>query len=498
MLFTLEDARSFLASEKTKNGKQWEATIQSKLVKSEFLPNGNLKGSLFKTTTFKFEFDYSNHKKITDFYLPTYNHIIEGKEGISDSTEQALAFSVKSLIDYKEFGDDFEFILLVKDKPSPSMFKRLEKRANAYSKNFKIYYGESGIDLYIEYLKSLSVVKEELPMGDIVWTSFDNLTDNDKNRDINIEHVYDLMNSILAQTSSGSIRGLLRTFIGFRDMDGNIQLVDAHHCKHACELINKYTKYHIDKVPVYVLDHLSHLNASELTTLMSVINTLVLKWETFQYVKIWEKTFREIGDSIREYPYRKLRESMEDVANALGQENPNSAPILQAFCLDDRADESDWKSNTKKINYGELLFGEETFKNKLEPIASAVKRLALKITNLREVIGNKHFTYNNETYNSPSKNVAVLRAFATELSLQEKDSADINLYHNCLNSLSNDFWDTTDVVPTYQDNEYFEREDWKSLSQFPSTGDEMKKYVENIIMPDVRKKTKKRIAKQTK
>ena len=40
------------------------------------------------------------------------------------------------------------------------------------------------------------------------------------------------------------------------------------------------------EVPVYVLDHLSHLSPSELTTLMSVINTLVLKKQIQLKLKI--------------------------------------------------------------------------------------------------------------------------------------------------------------------------------------------------------------------
>jgi len=493
-MFTLEDARAYLASEKSKAGRKWEEELQKELVKHDYLPKFDLKGSIFKTTTFKFkidEFDDSNHKKITDFYLPLYNHIVESKESISDSTEQGLAFSLKSLMEFKEYGDTFEFIIIVKDKPSLSMFKRMEKRAAAYSKNFKVFYGPTAPTQYIEYLKTLKVVKKELPMGNIEWVDFTKLYDNEKNRDINEEHSYDLMNSILAQTSSGAIRGLLRTFIGFRDSKGNIHLVDAHHCKRACEMINKYTQYSIEEVPVYVLDHLNHLSPSELTTLMSVINTLVLKWETFQYVKIWEKTFKEIGDTVRQYPYTKLRESMEEISQHLGQENPNSAPILQAFCLDDRADESNWKTNTKKVNYGELLFGEETYENKLKPIVIAVKKLANKIDNLRKVIGEKTFTYNKQPFNTPSKNVAILRAFATELSLQEKDAADIDVYHNTLNMLANGYWDESDVIPSFQNVKYYEREDWKALSEFPSTGDEMKKYVETKVLPDARKLVRK-------
>jgi len=493
-MFTIEDAKSYLASQKTKTGKKWEKELENELVKHNFLPNLPLNGSLFKTTTFKFkidEFDDSNHKKITDFYLPIFNHIVESKESISDSTEQGLAFSIKSLLEFKEYGDDFEFIVIVKQKPSPAMFKRLEKRAAAYSKNFKIFYGASAPAQYVQYLKTLKVEKTELPMGDIVWVPFDKLHDNEKNRDINLPHVYDLMDSILAQTSSGQIRGLLRTFIGFRDKEGNIHLVDAHHCKAACENINLYTKYKVSQVPVYVLDHLNHLSPSELTTLMSVINTLVLKWETFQYVKIWEKTFREIGDKVREYPYKKLRESMEELSKHLGQANPNSAPILQAFCLDDRADESNWSANTKKVNYGQLLFGEEMYENKLKPIVIAVKKLSNKITNLRKVIGSNKFTYDKKEFTTPSRNTAVLRAFATELSLLQKDAADSKLYYNSLNMLANGFWDETEITPSIQNSRLFESDDWEKLSKFPTTGDDMKKYVAKVILPDARKRARK-------
>jgi hypothetical protein len=77
-MFTLEDAKSFLAGQKTLAGKKWEADLQTALVKNKFLPDLNLTGSVFKTTTFKFkidEFDDSNHKKITDFYLPIFYKI---------------------------------------------------------------------------------------------------------------------------------------------------------------------------------------------------------------------------------------------------------------------------------------------------------------------------------------------------------------------------------------------------------------------------------------
>lgn len=487
-MFTKEDAISFAASEKTKEGKKWESFVQAKLQKSGFLPQGDLVGSIFKTTKFSFkidENDNSGHQKLTDLYLPKFNHIIEDKTGLSDSTEQAIAFSVKSLMETKEYGDDFLFVLLLDKKPAPAMLRRLESRAESY-KNFRYYVGEEGVTDYIEYIKTLesSVEKKKLPMGNIEWVKFSDLVDNEKNRDINIPHVYDLMDSLLAQTRNGvTVRGLLRTFIGFK-RNGKVHLVDAHHCKTACDMINKYTQYQIDEVPVYTLDHLDHLTEEEMTTLMSTINTLVLKWETFQYVKIWEKTFEAIGDTKRLFPYRKLRESMEEVSNHLGQENPNSAPIVQSFCLDGRADESNWRTNTKNINYGTLYFTPETYTNKLNPIVKSVKKLADKIDSIRKVVGSE-YRYKGETFKVPSKNVSILRAYATELSLQEKDRNNKEQYYKSLDVLSNGYWNETTLLPIETDRRLFEAIDWKSLTHFPTTGDEMKKFVNDSVVPEV-------------
>lgn len=496
-MFTREDAKSFIASEKTKEGKKWESFVERRLTNAGFLPKlkegESLVGSIFKSTKFSFkidELDDSGHQKITDLYLPKFNHIIEDKTGLSDSTEQAIAFSIKSLIETKEFGDNFKFILIIDKKPSPAMMRRLESRAKTYSKHFEFYIGEDGLQSYINSLLSLDtkVIKKGLPMGTIEWVNFEDLIDNDKNRDINIPHVYDLMDSLLSQTRGGTIRGLLRTFIGFK-RGGKIHLVDAHHCKRAGVYINDYTEYEIKEVPVYVLGHLDHLTEEEMTTLMSTINTLVLKWETFQYVKIWEKTFESIGDSERLYPYQKLRQSMEQLSEDLGQSSPNQAPIVQAFCLDNRADESNWSMNTKKINYGTLYFDSKTFENKLNPIVKSVKKLANKIDSLRKVVGSE-YRYKNEWHKVPSKNVGILRAYATELSLQEKDRNDINSYYKSLDTLSNGYWETSDILPTESDRRLFETEDWKSIYNFPKTGDDMKKFVVESLLPDVTKKVK--------
>jgi len=217
---------------------------------------------------------------------------------------------------------------------------------------------------------------------------------------------------------------------------------------------------------------------------MSTINTLVLKWETFQYVKIWEKTFEAIGDNERLFPYRKLRESMEEVSTHLGQANPNSAPIVQSFCLNGRADESNWATNTKRINYGTLYFTPETYTKKLNPIVKSVKKLADKIDSIRKIVGSE-FRYKGETFKVPSKNVSILRAFATELSLQEKDKNNKEQYYKSLDALSNGYWNETTLLPIETDRRMFEAIDWKTLTHFPTTGDEMKKFVNDSVIPEV-------------
>lgn len=488
-MLTLEDAISYAASEKTKKGKKWEGFVQKNLHENKFLPSGDLIGSIFKTTKFSFkidERDISGHQKITDLYLPKFNHLVEDKTALSDSTEHGIILSVKSLMESKEYGDDFTFVLLLEEKPAPAMFARFKLRADTYATNFRYYIGKDGVADYIRYLKTLEdlVQKKPLPMGKIEWVKFSDLIDNEKNRTINMRHVYDLVDSILSKTHKDGIRGLVRTFIGFTSKTGKVHLVDAHHLKVACTIINKYTEYHIDEVPVYILDHLGHLSEAELTTLMTTINTLVLKWETFEYVKIWEKTYSAIGDKNRLFPYETLRKSMQDVSKHLGQDSPNSAPIVQAFCLEGRADESNWKANTKKINYGDLYFTPDTYDNKLKPIVDSVKEYADTIDNVRDIVGSK-FEYKDETYNVPSKTVATLRAYATELSLQEKDFPNKDLYHKSLKVLSNGYWEETNLLPNKSTKQTYTRSDWNSLANFPRTGDSMKKFVRDSIMPDV-------------
>jgi hypothetical protein len=495
-LFTLADAVAYANGEKTKKGRKWENDCQSIFVDNGLLPEGDISKSLFKKTTFDFVVKHLTapiHRKITDFYLPKFNQIIECKDGLSDSTEQAIYFSVNSLIESNQFGPDFKFVLLLK---YPEDNKRRAKSLVDFAKNcpnFEVYIGKEGVKEYAEKISKNKITSEELPMGDIVWCKFKDLIDNDKNRPKDWEHVYKLVDSILTETSSGSVRGLLRTFIGFKSKNGKIHLVDAHHLKAACEIINNYTKYQIDEVPVYTLDHLSHLSEEEMSSLMSIINVLVLKWSVFAFVKLWEKTYHKLmqeNDSYESkwYPYNKLAESMEDLQNYLDLDDASKAPCVQAFCFNTRADEGNWGSNTRQIHDGVLSFDEKTYNNKLRLIIESQKKLADFIDKTRKVVGSSYKINPNskDTISTPKKTMAILKAFATELSIQETEVSSPEVYSSILKELSNGYWENQTTFPSWDELGDYEVSDFKKLALFPTTGDEMKHTVKDKIVNEAK------------
>jgi len=491
-LFTLADAVSYANGEKTKKGKKWEKDCQEIFVGNGLLPEGDISKSLFKRTTFDFVVKHLTapiHRKITDFYLPKFNQIIECKDGLSDSTEQAIYFSVNSLIESNQYGSDFKFVLLLKE---PEQNKRRAKSLIDFTKNcpnFEIYVGKDGVRQYAENVAKNKFTTNDLPMGDIVWCKFNNLIDNDKNRPKDWEHVYKLVDSILAPTSSGEVRGLLRTFIGFKSKNGKIHLVDAHHLKAACDIVNKYTTYQIDEVPVYTLDHLSHLSEEEVSSLMSIINVLVLKWGVYAFVKLWEKTYHKLMQEDKSYepkwyPYNKLAESMEDLKDYLKLDDASKAPCVQAFCFNTRADEGDWDNNTKVIHNGVLHFDEKTYNEKLRLIIESQKSLADFVDKTRNVVGSS-YRIGKETISTPKKTMAILKAFATELSIQETEISTPETYRGILKELSNGYWDNQNTFPSWNDLSDYELSDYKKLAMFPTTGDEMKHCVKDFIVPEV-------------
>lgn len=496
-LFTIEDAVAYANGEKTRKGRNWEKECQNIFSNYQLLPSGDLTGSLFKTTTFDFVVRHLTqpvHKKITDFYLPKYKQIIECKDGLSDSTEQAIYYSVNSIIDSNQFGKDFNFALLLK---YPDGNKARLKRLTDFAKNcpnFNFYIGADEVKKYAESVSKMKFETEDLPMGDICWVNFDELKDNESNRDKVMSHVYDLVDSILASTSTGSVRGLLRTFIGFKDKSGSIYLVDAHHLKAACTIINTYTKYKIDRVPVYTLDHLNDLTEEEMSTLMSTINVLVLKWGVHAFVKLWEKTYKKLmlenpTYESKWFPYNKLAQSMEELAEYLDLDDASKAPCVQAFCIDNRADESKWSINTRAIHNGVLSFDEEKYNTKLKPIVESQKKLADFITKTRKVVGNKYKS-GKETYNTPKKTMAIIKAFATELAVQESEISTPEAYKTILNELSNGYWGHQHTFPTWESIDDYETSDFKRLTEFPTTGHEMKILVKDVVMKEAKRLAK--------
>ena len=114
--------------------------------------------------------------------------------------------------------------------------------------------GERGLK---EYIKTLStpVTQQFLPIGRMEMTKISEIFDNDINRELDMVHVHKLVDSLITPMRNGSIRGLVRPFIGI-DSNGKKQLVDAHHLKKAVGIVNEFTPYTVDKVPVYYLTHL--------------------------------------------------------------------------------------------------------------------------------------------------------------------------------------------------------------------------------------------------
>jgi len=474
------------ASIKNKNGKNWETIVETTFKKNEILPDiKDLNKSLFKTKTYWF---YSGgnrlRTKLIDQWLPKFNHIIEDKNSIGDAQIDEFIIATDSLaIDSSkkdsQFGDNYKYIALIRETPDKRQTERLDSIKQNYPTNFEYYIGERGLEEYMDSLTN-PVEKKQLPVGKVEWTGIDKLLDNEVNRDLDDVHVYELMDSLLAEMRNGSVRGLVRPLIGIK-ANGKDYLVDAHHLKKAIILINKFTQWNITEVPVYYLTHLEDCTEEELTMLMSVINVLVKKWNPFNYVGLWEKTYDKLNEEDRKFPYTKLREEME----RLNPSDPAKSPILHAFCISDRAEEKDWGNNTKKVTFGKLMFTEEDYTNKYKPIVDSIIKLKERITKTRGVIGKDYINKDTkEKEKSPTNVSSVLRAFATELSVQGTEISDKEVYYQILQELSNGYWDSKNgVLPIWTDEQSYNIKNWRSISNFPRRANEMKFLVRDEIIP---------------
>ena len=477
------------ASIKNKNGRKWEKIVEKTLQENNFLPDGNLVNSIFKTKTY----DMYNggkffKKKIIDQWLPKFNDIVENKNSIGDSQITEFMIATDSLAQSKEFGDDYRFIALINEKPTDRFEKKLKKLSNSHP--FHYYIGERGLKQYLDTLSN-PVQEEKLPMGIFEMTNINDINKNDINRKLDMIHVHKLVDSLIAPMKNGSIRGLVRPFIGIIKEGGHRELVDAHHLNKAVEIVHEFTPYTITEVPVYYLTHLDGCTEEELTMLMSVINTLVKIWDTFDYVTLWEKTFGKLNQPDSQYPYTKLRECMKE----LNPDKPTAAPIVQAFCFEDRTEESDWGNNTKKIHYGQLSFDETKFNRKLRPIVDSVIKLRERIEKTRKVVGPKYQDSKlGEWVKTPTALSSVIRAFATEVSLRENEVTNKEAYFKALEDLANGYWDNQeDVIPSWNSKHDYEDDDYQLLSKFPRSGNDMKEMARYKIMASLVKKYKREL-----
>lgn len=488
MQYTKAEAISLTNSSsiKNKNGRKWENLVEKTLQENNFLPDGNLVGSIFKTKTYQmFNNGEFFKKKIIDQWLPKFNNIIECKNSIGDPQIAEFMIATDSLRQSNEFGNDYKFTALINEKPDSRFEKKLTE-LQSRNKNFNFYVGERGLK---EYIKTLStpVTQQFLPIGRMEMTKISEIFDNDINRELDMVHVHKLVDSLITPMRNGSIRGLVRPFIGINS-NGKKQLVDAHHLKKAVGIVNEFTPYTVDEVPVYYLEHLEDCTEEELTMLMSVINTLVKLWDSYDYVKLWEKTYGKLNEIENQYPYTKLRESME----LLNPDNPNSAPILQAFCLEDRSEESNWGSNTKKIHYGELKFDDKRFEKKFEPIVQSILQLRERIEKTRKVVGSSYRDNKlGETVKTPTALQSVMRAFATESSLQEFEYSNKEAYYESLKDLANGYWNSDqDIIPIWNSLGDYEISDYSMLTKFPKSGNDMKEVTKTKIIPSLVRKHK--------
>lgn len=480
------------ASIKNKNGRKWEQLVEKSMQIANFLPEKALVGSIFKTKTYDmFNAGEFFKKKIIDQWLPKFNDIVECKNSIGDPQIAEFMIATDSLAQSNEFGDDYRFIALINEKPTDRFEKKLKKLSNSHP-SFHYYIGERGLKRYLGTLSN-PVQEEELPMGIFEMTNVNDIHNNDVNRELEMKHVHKLVDSLITPMKNGSIRGLVRPFIGIKTKDGRKELVDAHHLNKAVEIVHNYTPYKITEVPVYYLTHLKGCTEEELTMLMSVINTLVKLWDTFDYVKLWEKTFAKLNQTDNQFPYTKLKEVMME----LNPDKPNSAPIIQAFCFEDRSEESDWSNNTKKIHYGELSFDETKFDRKLRPIVDSVIKLRERIEKTRKVVGaTYHDPKSGDSIKTPTSLSSVIRAFATEASLRENEITEKEAYFNALEDLANGYWDNQeDIIPTWSSRGEYETDDFQLLSKFPRSGNDMKEMTKFKIMASLVKKHKRELKK---
>ena len=332
-------ASSVAAKQKVKKAAKFEKEVETLLRKYGLLPNQkdskgdyiSLTGSPFKTKFFpNYIVDEENgviqvHQKLTDFWVPKHNLLVECTTSISDTKEKEFYVSkqsVSTMNKQKYDGIIHDYVVFVQTPAADIMANRLEKAG------VKVIYTLPNIEKYIAEKAAQKINPKPLNLGIIEYHSIDKLVKNQVNREINYPHVWNLVESILTVLGKSKVQvGLIRPFTAIK-VNGEVCLVDAHHLREAIKIVRDVYGYEIGDVPVMILAHLNDVHPEEVTQLMSSINVIVLNWDNFGYVKSWKTTYEMTGNAEALYPYKKLFDDMVEMSKLLGSKDYTASWVI--------------------------------------------------------------------------------------------------------------------------------------------------------------------------
>lgn len=488
-----QHAQSVASSLKVKKAAKFEKEVERLLRKHGLLPefrdqNGELiplTGSPFKTKFFpNIIFDKENgvkqvHQKLTDFWVPKHNLLVECTTSVSDTKEKEFYISKQS-VDYDPA--QYDYVVFVENHPSDIMRGRIEK---------------AGIDMIVtlpeieKYIiqKSKEKIKTKvLNIGKIEYYSIDDLVRNIVNREIDWKHVWDLVESILTVLGKSKVQvGLIRPFTAIK-VNGVPTLVDAHHLKEAVKIVRDYFGYEIGEVPVMILAHMNDVHPEEVTQLMSSINVIVLNWDNFGYVKSWKTTYELTGNTDSLYPYSKLFDDMVEMSQKLGAKDYSTGGVcLQAYCIEDLESIAKWGENLKNMKTGNLHFDEEHYNSVLLKIKGATLDFLTAINQHSEAM-REHPSYRRggklvlvqgkkqtEVIDLLTAKANYLRQFAT--SLKSLYFSNPTTFDKLISKLSIEFWQKIGLPSPVTSND-FQYLDYDDIRDFPKKPAELKAFIE--------------------
>jgi len=499
-------ASSVAAKQKVKKAAKFEKEVETLLRKYGLLPNQkdskgdyiSLTGSPFKTKFFpnfiKTESGVQMvHQKLTDFWVPKYNLLVECTTSISDTKEKEFYISKQSVDEMnkqKYDGIIHDYVVFVQSPAADIMAKRLEKAG------IRVIYSIPNIEKYIAEKASQMVQPKPLNVGVIEYHPIDKLVKNQVNREINYPHVWNLVESILTFLGKSKVQvGLIRPFTAIK-VNGEVCLVDAHHLREAVKIVRDNYGYEIGEVPVMILAHLNNVHPEEVTQLMSSINVIVLNWDNFGYVKSWKTTYEMTGNQEALYPYKMLFDDMVELSKQLGSKDYTTGGVtLHAYCIEDAESISKWGENLKNMKTGNLHFDEEHYENVLVKIKEATLTFHKSILSYRAAFvkhpshrkggkliittgkGGKAVT---ESIDLVSPKANYLRQFATSLKSLYFTNPDV--FYQAVDNINEKFWSKVGL-PTPTINEV-NSIDYDLVREFPKKPAELKEFIEGTYSKD--------------